>query len=291
MSLSLPSWDLVKSFLTVMRAGSLSAAARKLGVSQPTVRRDIESLEASLGATLFTRAATGLLPTASATSILASAERAEAAMAALQRDASSPTSTESGTVRITCSEIFGVEVLPPILAQLAEAYPSLVTELVLSNHPDDLLQRKADVAVRLVNPSQQLLLVKKVRPIAIGLFASPSYVARHALPTSREALWAQGHFIGDDKRTQLAEGYASLGLPLPSQIIFKADSDVAQLAAIKNGIGIGPVQVTLAEAAGLVRIQPQMSLTLDCWIVMHEDLKPMRRVKLVFDFLAKALGK
>jgi DNA-binding transcriptional LysR family regulator len=289
MKQKLSSWDLVHVFLTVMRQGSLSAAARHLNFSQPTVRRQIESLEAELGTRLFTRSLTGLIPTDVGAALLAQAEAAEAAMGAFQRGASDPAKADEGVVRITCSDVFGVEIMPPILAPLMEKHPGLVIELVLANHTDDLLRREADVAVRLTAPKQAALIAKKVAPVAIGLFASKRFLQHNAQPQNYKELMTSGRFIGDDRRDLIARGFTAAKLQPPQQVVMRSDSDLAQLAALRSGVGIGVCQVKLARASGLVRVLPSVTLHLECWIVMHEDLRTVKRIRLVFDHLVKHL--
>ncbi len=156
-----PDWSLYRSFLSVLRTGSLSAAARDEGLTQPTVGRHVDSLEQALGVALFTRSQQGLAPTEAALELQPYAESLEATAAALVRAAVGRSGTQ-GTVRITASEVIGAEVLPPMLTQLHAAHPEIELELMLSNRTEDLLQREADIAVRMVAPTQQALLARRV---------------------------------------------------------------------------------------------------------------------------------
>ncbi len=280
----------MKVYLMVMRQGSLSSAARALGISQPTARRQIEALEAELGVPLFTRAPSGLLPTEQGTSLLAQAEAAEAALGAFRRGASGSAGGESGTVRITCSEVYGVEIIPKLLFKLMVDFPGLETELVLSNRTEDLLKREADIAVRMVAPKQEALIARKVKPVPFGLYATKEFLKVHPAPKTYQEFVAGGRFIGDDRRDIMARGFQALKLEMPKNIVFRTDSDLGQLAAIRAGLGIGICQNRFAAPAGLVRVLPDFTYMLESWIVMHEDLKSMRRVRLVFDYLVKALG-
>jgi len=289
MNLFLSSWDLVHVYLTVVREGSLSSAARKLRTSQPTVRRQIEALENELKTPLFTRAPSGLIPTDMGLALRAQAEVAEAAMGAFMRGATGPAFGETGTVRITCSEVYGVEIMPVLLAKLMEKHRGLQIELVLSNRQDDLLKREADIAVRLTEPRQAALIAKKVAQVELGFFASPDFLKHHPQPKTYLELSEKGRFVGDDRRDQIARGFAAAKLSLPVDIVLRTDSDLAQLASIRAGLGIGIAQVKLAKRSGLVRVLPELKLKLDSWIVMHEDMKHMRRVRLVFDYLVNAL--
>lgn len=285
------SWDLVSAFLAVMQTGSLSAAARDLGVAQPTVRRQIEQLEAVLGGVLFTRSQAGLAPTDVAVAALPYAESMAGVAEALVRSASAPSSAERGTVRVTCSEIVGVEVLPPILAVLARAHPQLQIELSLSNANEDLLRREADVAVRMAQPTQSALVAKRIGVVKLGTFASEAYLADHPAPRSIEDL-ARGHgLVGNDRNAAFFAALAASGLPLKRKdFSFRSDSDAACLAAIRAGLGIGFAQLPFAAGPPrLQRVLPKLSFELPVWVVTHENLRASRRVSLVFDHLVQAL--
>jgi DNA-binding transcriptional LysR family regulator len=195
------SWDLLGAFLAVMRTGSLSAASRALGVAQPTVRRQIENLEAVLGVVLFTRSQAGLVATETAVATLPYAESMASAAEAFVRSVSAPSDAEHGTVRVTCSEVVGVAVLPPILADLGRAHPRLQIELSLSNANEDLLRRDADVAVRMAQPTQNALVAKRAGTVQLGVFATEAYLADHPAPRSIADL--RGHaLIGKDRTSR-----------------------------------------------------------------------------------------
>lgn len=289
MSLALQDWDLVATYLAVLRGGSLSAAARTLGLAQPTVRRQIEVLEARLGVLLFTRGPGGLAPTGPGAALRADAEAMEAAAAAFRRNAQADATRVAGTVRVTASVVHGTEGLPALLAPLLARHPALAVEMVPEDRSTDLLRRDADVAVRFVAPAQAALVARRVAPVPIGAFASPAYLARHGAPATWEAL-AQGHaFVGDDRRRSIAEGLAGLGLALPRRVAWRTDADLGQIAAIRAGIGIGLCQVALAARAGLVRVCPEVEAALPAWVVTHEDLRHVARVRAVFDALVEGM--
>ena len=150
-------WELYRSFLGVLREGSLSGAARALGITQPTAGRHVAALEKALGVVLFTRSQLGLMPTEVALALQTHAEAMESTATSLERAATSQGEGVRGVVRISASEVVGVEVLPPIVARLREAHPALKVELVLTNRVQDLLRREADIAVRMVRPRQEQL--------------------------------------------------------------------------------------------------------------------------------------
>ena len=284
-------WDLLGAFLAVMRTGSLSGAARALGVAQPTVRRQIEKLEEVLGVVLFTRSPTGLVATETALATLPYAESMAGAADALVRSVSAPSGAEEGTVRVTCSEVLGLEVLPAMLAELHRAHPRLQIELSSTNANEDLLRRDADVAVRMAQPTQSALVAKRIGTIEVGLFASEAYLSEHAAPRTVSEL-TRGHaLIGRDRDTSFFTALAAAGLRVRRQdFALRTDSDVAQLAAVRAGYGIGLCQVALAaRSPGLLRVLPKMGFGLPTWVVTHEDLRSSRRVSLVFEHLVTSL--
>jgi DNA-binding transcriptional LysR family regulator len=274
-----------------MRTGSLSGAARVLGVAQPTVRRQIEQLEDVLGVVLFTRSQTGLVATEAATAALPYAESMAGVAEALVRSVSAPADAELGTVRVTCSEVVGAQVLPPILADLLRAHPKLQVELSLTNSNEDLLRREADVAVRMAQPTQNALVAKRVGNVKLGAFASEAYLADHPLPRTPAELLRGHAIIGKDRDTTFLAALAAAGLPLKRKdFALRTDSDAAYIAAIRAGVGVGMCQVPLAAGPPpLRRILPKLALELPVWVVTHEDLRSSRRVSLVFEHLVAAL--
>jgi DNA-binding transcriptional LysR family regulator len=287
-----PGWDLYRSFLEVLRTGSLSAAGRSLGLTQPTVGRHIASLEERLGGrALFTRHRSGLLPTEMAIQLRPYAESIAAAAGALLRAASAKETTISGTVRITASEVIGAEVLPPLLRDFRERHPGVVMELSLSNQSADLLRRDADIAVRMVRPTQKALVAKRIGKTLLGLHASRAYVEAHGAPRRLEEL--QGHpLIGFDRAPSVSR---PLNLPpalLRERFAFRCDSDLGQLAAIRAGFGIGMCQYGVAIDPPLVPILArEVRFELEMWVVMHEASRTTARARLMFDHLVAGLTR
>ena len=186
-----PNWEWYRSFVAVLDTGSLSAAGRALGMTQPTVGRHVDSLEAALQLKLFTRSFDGFAPTDAALELKPYAASLAATAAALRRVATSHGDGVRGTVRLTASEIVSSEVLPPILADLRDAHPELVIELVPSNKVENLLRRDADIAVRMVAPSQDALVARRVAAIEVGLHVYRRYLDRHGTPRTLDELARQ----------------------------------------------------------------------------------------------------
>lgn len=288
-------WTLLRSFLAVLRRGSLSGAARATGLTQPTLGRHVDELERGLGVALFTRSPGGLVPTEAARSLVPHAETMEAAFAALVRTASAggDPAQPRGTVRISASEIMGTLVLPELLAPIRNEHPGIVLELALNNRNEDLLRRDADIAVRMARPKQDGLVARRLGAVPLGFFAHRDYAERFGLPETIDRL-AEHHIIGFDLDDHSARAVVGGKLPIDRGLFsFRTDSDVAQLAAVRAGLGIGMVQKALARQDPLLVpvLAAEMSIDLECWLAVHEDQRQAPPVRAVFDGLASGLSE
>jgi DNA-binding transcriptional LysR family regulator len=283
-------WNLYRSFLAILQEGSLSSAARRLGLTQPTLGRHLEQLERALGTPLFTRGPTGLAPTRTAQQLAPLAQSMEASAQSFTRNATADADEVAGSVRITASEIVSTEVLPPILAGLLAASPQLAIELSVTNANQDLLRRDADVAVRMVQPTQLALVARLCGLIGLGFYAHQSYLRSAGAPSTLAAL-ASHRLIGPD-REALPSIITKLGSPVgPNLLAYRSDNQIAQLAALRAGVGIGICQTPLADRdPSLVRVLPEIQFEMPAWVVMHEDLRGSRRVRAVFDHLVDHLA-
>ena len=287
-------WEWYRSFLGVLREGSLSGAARALDLTQPTVGRHVAALEAQVGQSLFVRTPAGLLPTEAALALRPYAEAMDSTAAALERTARSHSDGVRGVVRVTASEVVGVEILPALIAKLRERHPQLVVELVLSNKVQDLLRREADIAIRMTPPKQEQLIARRVGTIEVGLHAHERYLEARGMPSTMKALM-QGHaLIGYDQPPPYVRALARRFPALERErLALRADSDLAQLALIRAGAGIGACQVGLARRDPALRrvLARAFSLPLDTWVTMHEDLRDSPRCRAAFEALVTGLER
>lgn len=285
-------WRHYRSMLAVVREGSLSAAARRLGVTQPTLGRHIDALERHLGRALFRRDRSGLVPTEAALALVPHAEAMDAAAEALLREASGEMADPSGTVRITASEVVGCEILPRALRPLRERYPDIALELVTSDRLSNLLLREADIAVRMTPPRQSALVARHLGQIEGGLYAHRHYLERRGVPATQDDL--TGHaLIGFDHDDTAVRFMRARGVTIErTDFDLRTDSNAAQLAAIRAGLGIGPMFRHLAERDPELEevLAGSLNFDLPMWLAMHESLRSVRRVRLVFDHLADALS-
>jgi DNA-binding transcriptional LysR family regulator len=286
-----PDWDLLQSLHAVLEAGSFSAAARVRKLTQPTLGRHIDQLERQLGAPLFLRSPRGLQPTDLALAFRQHLADMAAAASAAARDTQGLVNGEGGVVRVTVSEIVGIEVIPEMLARFRVAHPGIDVELALSNKNEDLTRRDADVAVRMARPTQNSLVAKKVGDLHLGFHATPDYLERCGVPKNFEDL-EKHTLIGFDRAyPEIANDLSigALGRPVSRDLFsYRTDNDVAQLAAIRAGVGIGVCQTQIARKSGLVPVAPDLfSFDLPIWICMHETLRGAPRMRIMFDHLAK----
>jgi DNA-binding transcriptional LysR family regulator len=281
------SWDDQRIFLAVLEGGSLSAAARALGVAQPTVRARLEALERGLGTVLFTRSPQGLLPTDQARALQGPVRAMDHASRAFLRAASGAPGEVRGTVRLSVAELVGVEVLPPMLAGLRARHPGLAVELDLSNLAANISEQAADVAVRMHPPSQDTLVVRKVGEVALGFFAHRDYLAARGQPATLED-FASHDLIGPDRSARDRRVAGALLPPAAmARFMIRTDSHPAQLAAARAGLGIAVMHRALGLAdPRLVAVLPDFVVaSLPVWVVTHRDLRHEPRIRATLDHL------
>lgn len=286
------SWDHWRSFLAVLDTGSLSGAAGQLGLTQPTLGRHIEALEAGLETSLFVRSVRGLTPTDTALSLRPHAEAMQSAAAALVRSASAPAEALSGTIRLTVSEFMGAHVIPGILAPFVEEHPDIAVELVLSDHTDDLSAREADIAVRMVAPTQDALVGLRLGTVRVALYAHKSYAAKHGIPQSLSDDPSGHRFIGFDKQAWVMAPLEEAGYPIARDFFsLRTDRDAAQVALLKAGAGISGCHMPVGDNdPDLVPVlHDAFGFDLEMWLVMHEDLRRVTRMRALFDHLDQGL--
>jgi DNA-binding transcriptional LysR family regulator len=285
-------WQLIRSFVAVMRAGNLTAAARRLGASQPTLGRHIRDLEALSGEVLFVRQGTKLIPTERAQTLFQWAETLEQDMTALSRAFAARMLEVPGLVRITTTHLFAEHVVPFLLGEVMAAHPGLEIEILANDSLENLLRRDADIAVRFARPGQDALLARRIGDVEIGLYAARSYLERHGRPRTIDEL--AGHSItsslsGGEVRSFVAQ-MGRQGTEM--RLRLRSNTVQAQEAAVRAGLGIGAVHLWRAvHFPELERVMPELPIpALPLWLVAHDDLNRSRRIRLVFDALQAGLA-
>jgi DNA-binding transcriptional LysR family regulator len=286
-------WTLIRSFLAVVEGGSLSAAAKAIGATQPTLSRHIRELETALGVILFTRSAQGLDPTNAALGLVEDARAMGAAAEALNLKAQGRSQHLFGTVRITASVIVANLMLPPILAALRQAEPSIQIEIVASDINQNLMRRDADIAIRMADPTQNALIARKLGDTPIGLFATRAYFDRRGRIATKEDL-RHHDLIGLDRSDFLIRGFAAYGIAVTrDEFALRTDDAMLTWNLLLAGAGVGIAQVILARRyPELEQVDGGIGLgALPVWLVMSEEVRSNARIRRVADLLSAALGE
>lgn len=284
-------WNLIRTLVAVGETGSLSAAARQLGSSQPTVGRHVDELEQALGVKLFLRGRRGYELTEAGAALMERGQAAAEAMAALSLQAAGREERMVGPVRISASEMVSAFVLPAIAAKLAMDEPGIEVEIVASDRVENLLRRDADIAIRMVRPAQQELIAKKVADIPLRFCASQAYLARRGRPANAQDL-LKHDLIGFDRSDLMLKGFVAFGLPVTrSAFRFRTDNQIVYWQAVRAGNGIGIAQAPLiARDPDVEALLPDFDLpSLPTWIAMHRDVRTSARIRRVADVLFDAL--
>jgi DNA-binding transcriptional LysR family regulator len=275
-------WDDVRFFLTICQEGSLSAAARTLGVDHSTVGRRLAAFEGLLGTKLIGRTPEGLLITPAGRQILADCETMEAAAIAVQRRAAGQDTRAAGLVTVATSESLAFQLIAPAIAELRSTHPELRVNVRVGFRLLDLSRRQADIAVRLSRPTEYPLIGKKLGSYGITLYASRNYLEKHGVPKRGQGL--KGHSLIAYLVPVSLSGSPFMGEIFDdSQIVFKSNSTFAQLAAVADGLGLAELPCCVADLRQEVRrVWPNEPPALcSTWLVAHEDLRRATRIRLV----------
>lgn len=283
-------WRALQDVVAVAETGSLSAAARRLNVSQPTVGRRIEQLEHRLGAVLFNRTAQGLSLTKVGESILSHAKSMEEEALAIERAATGANQQLQGNVRISLVEDLGIYWLPKKLGEFHEQYPQLVIEVHIDNQNVNLLRREADIAVRLARPDQADLICRKVGELNFGLYASQSYLDKHGVPEKPQDLKEHYH-VGFEMETGPVSEIKKLeSLFHEDHIRHRSNSHMEIVEATNAGLGCGALCCFIADQQPNLRrvLNNKLDHAREIWLVTHAEINNSARIRTVYDFLGKA---
>jgi len=275
----------------VAEEGSLSGAARKLGASQPTVGRQIKTLESQLSASLFKRQARGLELTETGAALVAPARVMREAMGQISLMAAGESARIEGTVRITASVMTSQFHLPDIIAKIREQEPDIAIELVPSDDSRNLLYREADIAVRMYRPTQLELVTRHIGDIPLAICAAKSYIARCGTFNGPHDL--RNHdFVGYDESTLIIDGFNAAGFDVTRDFFkIRCDDQATYWNLIRAGCGIGFSQREIALADPLIDvIETGFPLpVLPIWLTAHEAMRQTPRIRRVWDLLEHGL--
>jgi len=286
-------WNRARAFLVTAEEGSLSAAARALGMTQPTLGRQVAALERELGVALFERGPRGFELTPAGLALVDHVRDMGNAASRLSLSASGRSSSIEGSICITAAEALAVYLLPPIVTKLRLEEPLIDVEIIASNDSSDLKRREADIAVRSYRPTQSNLIARKLADMSAYLYAAPDYLERIGHP-KRAADLSNADFIGFDRSMLLVDAYREIDVELEQRNFpLITESHLVHWELVKSGAGIGVMPDLLGDAEpGVVRVLPDAKpLMSELWLAAHRELRTSRRVRTVFEFLASALNE
>jgi DNA-binding transcriptional LysR family regulator len=285
-------WNRARAFLVTAEEGSLSAAARALGMAQPTLGRQVDALEEELGVVLFERVGRGLTLTPSGLELLDHVRAMGEAANRMALSAAGQSQSIEGKVVIAASDVYAAFLLPPILAKLRQAQPGIEVEIVVSSKASDLLRREADIAIRNFRPSEPDLVARKIRDVPARLYATPAYLASLNNPQLPYDL-RQADFISIDGSGMFLKGLNAMGFHLTERNFpILTENYLVMWELVKHGLGIGILDGSIGDAEPKVtRVLPDLApLMFPIWLVAHRELNTSRRIRLVFDLLTKELA-
>ncbi len=286
-------WNRARAFLVTAEEGSLSAAARALGMAQPTLGRQVDALEEELGVVLFERVGRGFTLTPSGLELLDHVRAMGDAANRMSLAAAGRSQSIEGKVCIAASEVHAAFLLPPILAKLRQAQPGIEIEIVTSSKASDLRRREADIAIRNFQPAEPDLIARKIREFPARLYATPGYLDRIGNPRLPYDL-RNADFISIDSSGMFLKGLNAMGMGLTERNFpILTENYLVMWALVKHGLGIGILDADIGDAEPLVRrVLPDLEpLKFPIWLVSHRELNTSRRVRVVFDLLAAELAQ
>ena len=286
-------WNKARAFLVTAEEGSLSAAARALGMAQPTLGRQVDGLEQDLGVVLFERVGRGLTLTPSGLELLEHVRDMGEAAGRLSLAALGQTQALEGTISISASETYAATLLPPIIARLRAREPGIEVEIVVANHASDLRRREADIAIRNFRPTEPDLIARKIGDVDAPLYAAPAYLEKIGTPTTIEELNA-ADYIALDHGGAMIKGLNMMGLSLTkANFPLMTESYLVMWELVCQGLAIGVLDAQIGDAdPRVVRVMPDLKpLSFPIWLVAHRELTSSRRIRTVFDFLTDALKR
>ncbi|MGI9513348.1 MAG: LysR family transcriptional regulator [Anderseniella sp.] len=284
-------WNRARAFLVTAEEGSLSAAARALGMAQPTLGRQVRAFEEEVGVLLFERIGNSLKLTSGGLELVEHVRAMGDAAGLVSLTASGQSQQVEGTVCITTTEAGAAFILPPIVARLRATEPGISVEIVATNSVSDLRRREADIAIRSGRPTDPDLIARRLPNHAVRLYASERYLERIGNPQTNDAL-LRAEFMGFDQQQQYIDGLNQLGLKVtPRNFPILCSNHIVQWQMVKQHMGIGAMLTQVGDAEPGVRLAAPWlpAFDIESWLVAHRELYTSRRVRLVFDFLAREL--
>jgi len=284
-------WNRARAFLVTAEEGSLSAAARALGMTQSTLGRQVSALEVELGVTLFEKVGRGLEITPSGLELIEHVRQMGEAANRLNLAATGNSTLLEGSVSITASETVAVLLLPPLLKKFRQKEPGITLDIIASNEQSDLRRREADIAIRNVQPTHSELIARKLPTTYASLYATPEYLTSLGKPLQAESL-TKADYVGFIDNSMYKNGLKSIGLTLTDDNFpYSTESHMTHWHLVKTGAAIGVMPDYLANQEAIVKKAHSKlpSFPIETWLVVHRELRTNRRIQVVYNYLFEEL--
>ncbi|MEO0632638.1 MAG: LysR family transcriptional regulator [Pseudomonadota bacterium] len=284
-------WNQVRAFLATVEEGSFSGAARVLKTTQPTIGRQIKDLEARLGVTLVERSVRGPRLTEPGRELVDHVRAMGEAATLISMVAEGKSQEVTGEVTVTATDLFSATMLPRLVGPLRETAPGIRVRIVASSDMQNLMQREADIAIRHVRPEQPDLIARHVGDFRANLFAATRYLDRVGRPRVPGDLAAHD-FVGNADPERLMAPLHNMGIPVRAdRFVMSSESGVVAWELVKAGYGVSMQPEILGDGEpGIEKVLPDLpSLEFPIWLVTHRELQTSRRIRVVFDLLARGL--
>ncbi len=283
-------WNQVRAFLATAEEGSLSAAARALGQSQPTLGRQVAALEEELGVVLFERVGRSLALTPTGRDLLEHVREMRTAAEKISLIATGQSTAVEGKVSISASDAMATYLLPPLMKQIRSEAPGIEIEIIASNEISDLQRREADIAIRHVRPEAPELYARSMGDEGAHLYATTAYLDVHGRPQSQEDL-ARHDFIGAGDNARMVAELERRGLSVSiDQFKLTSANGLVMWELMRQGLGIAPMSDRIAARFPEVeRVLPDFEIRFPVWVAVHKELRTTRRIRIVFDLLVEHL--
>lgn len=285
-------WNRMRAFLATANEGSLTAAARSLGLTQPTLSRQISALEEEIGLMLFERVGRGLILTAAGREMQHHVREMGAAADRVALAALGQAQSIEGEVRITASDVMSAVLLPRAVSKIKTLAPNLVIDIIAANDIRDLMRREADIAVRHVRPEHSDLVARLICDANAYLYASKEYLASRGHPQSPRDL-DQHDFISMGDVPRMVDYLSNIGIHLERrQFQVGSENGVVGWALAQAGLGIVPMDEVVAQySPNMLKVLPQTLISFPIWLTTHREIHTSPKIRLVFDVLAEVLSQ
>jgi len=284
-------WNRARAFLVTAEEGSLSAAARALGMAQPTLGRQVDALEQELGVVLFERFGRGLQLTPAGHELIAHVREMADAASRFSMSAYAQNEAMEGSVTISASDLYAGTLLPPIVQELRQSEPRITIEIISDNSAADLMRREADIAIRNFRPTEPDLVARRLREAAARFYGSPGYIASLG-PLSGPLDLTRADLIAPQETETFIGALNQIGIPVSkSNVRLNCSSYMAMWAMAKRGLGLAMIDERVGDAdPEMTRaLKDHAAFAFPVWLVAHREIHRSRRLRFVFDFLAERL--